>query len=249
MSNRRDFLRKTSLAVAAATGIPAMLNAKSPAPFLGNDGPAGSTTILFQGDSITDAGRDRGNYYANNADGMGKGYVHHTVTHLLGTMPQRSFRCYNRGISGNKVFQLADRWDDDCLQLRPDVLSILIGVNDYWHTLSGGYAGTVQTYETDYRKLLERTKKELPATKLIICEPFAVASGTAINDKWKDFEGYRVVAKKLAGEFGAAFVPFQSVFDEALKQAPASYWCPDGVHPSLAGAWLMKEAWVKVVIV
>lgn len=248
MSNRRDFLRKTSLAAVAATGIPTIVEAAEQQPLSGENGPAGALTILFQGDSITDAGRDRGNYYANNADGMGKGYVHHIVTNLLGTSPQQNLRCYNRGISGHKVFQLADRWDDDCLQLRPDVLSILIGVNDYWHTLSSGYAGTVQTYETDYRKLMERTKKELPATRLIICEPFAVAGGTAINEKWKDFEAYRVVAKKIATEFGAAFVPFQSVFDEALKLAPASYWCPDGVHPSLAGAYLMKEEWLRVFV-
>lgn len=245
MPNRRDFLRNATLAAFASTGIPAIVEAANPQPILMADGPEGALTILFQGDSITDAGRDKGSYYANNAAGMGQGYVHHTVTQLLGTMPQRQLRCYNRGISGHKVFQLADRWNDDCIQLRPDVLSILIGVNDYWHTLSGGYAGTVQTYEADYRKLLERTKKELPTTRLIICEPFAVAGGTAINEKWKDFEGYRVVAKTLAKEFGAAFVPFQAVFDEALKIAPASYWCPDGVHPSLAGAWLMKEAWLK----
>jgi lysophospholipase L1-like esterase len=241
MQDRRDFLRNASLAALAATGIPSFLAATD----VQDDGPAGSFTILFQGDSITDAGRDRGNYYANSGDGMGNGYVHHIATHLLGTMPQRNLRCYNRGISGNKVFQLAERWDDDCLQLSPGVLSILIGVNDYWHTLGGGYAGTVQTYETDFRKLMERTKKELPMTRLIICEPFAVAGGTAINEKWKDFEGYRAVSKQIAHDFGAAFVPFQAVFDEALKQAPASYWCPDGVHPSLAGAWLMKEAWLR----
>ncbi|MBI1226946.1 MAG: lysophospholipase [Bacteroidetes bacterium] len=246
MSNRRDFLRNTSLAAVAATGIPAIVEAADQPSFSSENGPVGSLTILFQGDSITDAGRDRGNYYANNADGMGKGYVHHIVTNLLGTSPQQNLRCYNRGISGHKVFQLADRWEDDCIQLRPDVLSILIGVNDYWHTLSSGYTGTVQTYETDYRKLMERTKKELPATRLIICEPFAVAGGTAINEKWEDFKGYRAVAKAVANDFGAAFVPFQSVFDEALKLAPASYWCPDGVHPSLAGAYLMKEAWLKV---
>lgn len=242
MNDRRNFLRNSALAAVAATGLPAMAKAAI------EEGPTGSFTILFQGDSITDAGRDRGSYYANNPDGMGKGYVHHTATQLLGTMPVKNLRIYNRGISGHKVFQLADRWDDDCLQLRPDVLSILIGVNDFWHTLSSGYTGTVQTYETDFRKLLERTKKELPATRLIICEPFAVAGGTAITDKWKDFEGYRIAAKKLAGEFGASFVPFQTVFDEALKLAPASYWCPDGVHPSLAGAYLMKEAWLKTYV-
>ena len=199
---------------------------------------------------VDDAAKVKASYLAAVAHGTEKCELisREKATQLLGTMPVKNLRIYNRGISGHKVFQLADRWDDDCLQLRPDVLSILIGVNDFWHTLSSGYTGTVQTYETDFRKLLERTKKELPATRLIICEPFAVAGGTAITDKWKDFEGYRIAAKKLAGEFGASFVPFQTVFDEALKLAPASYWCPDGVHPSLAGAYLMKEAWLKTYV-
>ena len=100
-------------------------------------------TILFQGDSITDGGRDRGQYYANNARGMGQGYVRHITTELLGNHPGSELRIYNRGISGHKVFQLRDRWVDDCLILKPDVLSILIGVNDFWHTLDWGYQGTV----------------------------------------------------------------------------------------------------------
>src|SRR4030043_1969549 len=92
------------------------------------------STILFQGDSITDAGRDRkseGN--ANNSNALGKGYVYSIATQLLAESPGDGLKIYNRGISGNKVFQLADRWDKDCLDLKPDVLSILIGVNDIWH--------------------------------------------------------------------------------------------------------------------
>jgi lysophospholipase L1-like esterase len=209
------------------------------------DAVAAGSTILLQGDSITDAGRNRGQYYANDGGGMGGGYVHHIVTHLLGSMPKKDFRFYNRGISGNKVFQLADRWDDDCLQLKPNVLSILIGVNDFWHTLDGGYTGTVETYETDFRQLLERTKKELPEVKLIIGEPFAVAGGSAIDGRWEAFGGYRPAAKKIAADFGAVFLPYQRVFDEALKLAPAEYWTPDGVHPSMAGSYLMAQAWLE----
>ena len=105
------------------------------------------TTILFQGDSITDAGRDRSRYYANDARGMGGGYVRLIATQLLAQHPADEIRCYNRGISGNKVHQLAARWQDDCLQLRPQVLSILIGVNDFWHTLSSGYTGTPEIFD------------------------------------------------------------------------------------------------------
>ena len=246
MTTRRNFLRLSSLTAFTTVVIPDLVqSANKHIPNSSLDFMAKGSTVLFQGDSITDAGRDRGNYYPNSSSGMGNGYVHHIVTHLLGKYPEREYRCYNRGISGHKVFQLANRWDDDCLQLQPDVLSILIGVNDFWHTLSWGYKGTVEVYENDLKKLLERTKKKLPNVKLIIGEPFAVPGGTAINEKWDAFHDYRDIAKQIAKDFGAVFLPYQSIFEEALKVAPVSYWCPDGVHPSLAGAYLMKEAWVK----
>ena len=206
--------------------------------------PSAGGTILFQGDSITDAGRDRSNYYANASSGMGGGYVRQIVTELLGKYPGRSYRFYNRGISGNKVFQLAERWDDDCMHLKPNVLSILIGVNDFWHTLGGNYDGTVETYEGDFRRLLERTVNELPDMALIIGEPFAVQGGSAISERWEAFHPYRAAARKIATDFGAVFVPYHEVFAAALEQAPADYWCPDGVHPSMAGCHLMKEAWL-----
>ena len=245
MTTRRHFLRLSTMTTFSSLVIPELVKAANQHIEQGvNSLAAKGQTILFQGDSITDAGRNRGRYYANDGGGMGGGYVHHTVTHLLGKYPEKNYRFYNRGISGHKVFQLADRWEDDCLQLRPDVLSVLIGVNDYWHTLDFGYEGTVEIYENDFRKLLASTKKELPEVQFIICEPFAVEGGSAISERWAAFHGYRHVAKAIAKDVGAVFIPFHSVFDEALKLAPAEYWCPDGVHPSMAGAYLMKEAWV-----
>ena len=208
------------------------------------------STILFQGDSITDAGRDRkseGN--ANNTNALGKGYVYSIATQLLAERPGDGLRIYNRGISGDKVFQLADRWDKDCLDLKPDVLSILIGVNDIWHSLNGNYDGTVEKYEKDYRALLERTRKVLPEVKLVICEPFVLRCG-AVNDKWfPEFDEYRAVAKKTSKESNALFVPFQSMFDDAVKKAPPAHWAGDGVHPSMAGAYLMGQEWLKTVAI
>jgi lysophospholipase L1-like esterase len=157
-------------------------------------------------------------------------------------------KIFNKGISGNKVFQLADRWDKDCLEIKPDILSILIGVNDIWHKLNGQYNGTVEIYRKDYIALLERTKKTLPNVKLIICEPFAVKGVKAVDDKWyPEFYGYQKAAREIANQFGATFVPFQSVYDEAQKQATGAYWTGDGVHPSLAGAQLMAKAWTEVI--
>lgn len=207
------------------------------------------SVILFQGDSITDAGRDRAREdNANDSAALGKGYVYLIAAELLADRPGDKLKVYNRGISGNKVFQLADRWDKDCLQLKPDMLSILIGVNDIWHTLNGNYNGTVEKYEQDYRALLTRTRHELPDLRLIICEPFVLRCG-AVNEKWfPEFDRYRGVAKKMSVEFNATFVPFQAMFEKASKLAPPSYWAADGVHPTMAGAWLMAQTWLKTVV-
>lgn len=205
-------------------------------------------TILLQGDSITDAGRDRrreGN--ANDKGALGSGYAFLIASNLLAERADAGLKIYNRGISGNKVFQLADRWDKDCLALKPDLLSILIGVNDIWHTLNGQYNGTIEIYERDYRALLERTKRALPNVKLVICEPYVLRCG-AVNEKWfPEFDGYRAAARRVATDFGALFVPFQSMFDEAVKKAPPAHWAADGVHPTMAGAYLMAQTWLAAV--
>ena len=243
-AERRDFFKKAALSTAGLAGFPYLTKAASATTKM--EVPA-NITVLFQGDSITDAGRDRGRYYPNDGGGLGSGYVYQIIADLLGSNPDKGLKCYNRGISGNKVFQLAARWDDDCLFLKPDVLSILIGVNDFWHTLSNNYSGTAKTYNDDLRALLDRTKEQLPGIKLIIGEPFAVKGGSAITSQWdKDFPDYQKYAKQIAADYGAAFIPYQDVFDNALDKAPADYWCPDGVHPSIAGAYLMKNAWLEV---
>ena len=239
--NRRNFLKKTALASAGLASLPFAASANLKEKDIPKD-----LTIVFQGDSITDAWRRKERYYANDGHGMGDGYVYQIVSNLLGSNPTKNIRCYNRGISGHKVFQLANRWEDDCLQLAPDVLSILIGVNDFWHTLTHGYKGTVQVFEKDLRALLDRTKKANPNIKILLCEPFAVKGGTAIGPEWfPAFEGYQKAVKSISDDYKTTFVPFQSVFDEALKVSPVSYWCPDGVHPSVAGAFLMAQAWLK----
>lgn len=248
-NNRRSFLKKTTLASAGILGLgnlQAQINnfeKEETKLKLPKD-----LTILFQGDSITDAGRKRDHYYANDTwGGLGSGYVLPVVSELLGKNPTSNIRCYNRGISGHKVFQLANRWEEDCLQIQPDVLSILIGVNDFWHTLSHNYKGTAKSYEDDFRKLLDRTLKELPDLKIMVCEPFVVKGGSAIvEEKWfPAFMAYQKAAKKIASDYKASWVPFQKTFDDALKIAPVNYWCPDGVHPSLGGGHLMAEAWLN----
>lgn len=205
------------------------------------------TTILFQGDSITDGGRDKKNQIANQQKALGAGYAWMAASHLLIKNPQLNLTIHNRGISGNKVHQLANRWDKDCLDLKPDILSIMIGVNDIWHGLNGKYEGTVKTYEDDFLSLMERTRKALPKTQFVICEPFVLRCG-AVNEKWfPEFDRYRAAARKVADQNNATFVPFQSMFDEAVQYAPPKHWAGDGVHPSSHGASLMAHFWTQSV--
>jgi lysophospholipase L1-like esterase len=204
--------------------------------------------VLFQGDSITDAGRSKEQELANNPWSFGVGYANHIASWLLEEMPGKDLRIYNRGISGNKVYQLAERWEKDCLDLKPDLLSILIGVNDYWHFRNGVYDGTPEIYENDYRSLLTRTREALPDIRLVICEPFILTGTSAVDDSWLEpFSTYQSIAKKISEEFGAIWVPFQEAFDQALEEAPATYWAADGVHPSMAGAQLMAKTWLEAL--
>ncbi len=249
--SRRKFIAKSAAGAAALASIPSIVSASMPSK--GEGGKKYSLfekgdTVLFQGDSITDAGREKEKELPNNPASFGHGYAFLAASVLLNALPEKQLAIYNRGISGNKVFQLADRWQKDCLDLKPNVLSILIGVNDYWHKRNGKYDGTIEIYENDYRALLNRTKDALPGIKLVICEPYYLLNTSAVDETWVEpMKQYQAVSKKLAGEFDALWVPYQKVYDEAIKHAPATYWSADGVHPAMPGAQLMAEAWLRAV--
>jgi lysophospholipase L1-like esterase len=248
INSRRSFLKKAALGTLAAVSIPEIISASIPKNSKKKLQLLKDQTILFQGDSITDAGRNREDTGFNNSRPLGSGYAFLIAAQLLEEYAELNLKIFNKGISGNKVYQLAERWDKDCLELKPDVLSIMIGVNDFWHKLNGNYNGTIEIYRNDYIALLERTKKALPNVKLVICEPYAVPGVKAVDDKWfPDFYEYQKAAHEIAERFGAIFVPFQKVYDEAIKRAPASYWTGDGVHAALPGAQLMAEAWTEVI--
>lgn len=248
-SSRRNFLRNTSLASIAGLSIPQIVSAAfEPDASLNKVKLKKEATILFQGDSITDAGRKKDDPGFNTTAVLGAGYAMIAGAELLYNYPAQNLKIFNRGISGNKVYQLAERWENDCISLKPDVLSILIGVNDFWHMINGNYSGTLKTYRDDFTALLKQTKEKLPDVQLIIGEPFAVSGIRAVDEKWYPaFNDYRAAAKEIAKNFNAVFIPYQSVFDKAKQSAPGVYWTHDGVHPSLAGAQLMAEAWLAVV--
>lgn len=206
-----------------------------------------ASKILFQGDSITDAHRNRKTELPNDANGLGNGYPYFAAGHLLRTHPELKLKVLNRGVSGNKVPDLQARWQADCIDLQPDVLSILIGVNDLWHKLNGKYAGSVEDYVSGFRKLIEDTQDKLPNTRIVICEPFVLKCG-AVDDKWfPEFDDRREAAIKLAAGCKLTLIPFQQMFNQALEQAPPEYWAADGVHPTVAGHALMAQEWCEVL--
>jgi lysophospholipase L1-like esterase len=247
-NTRRDFIRTAAIGTASSLLIPEIVSAAFTSAKPKKIQLQKGNVILFQGDSITDWGRSKTVTTVNNSQALGNGYSFLTAANLMEDYAEKSLQIYNRGISGNKVFQLADRWDDDCLKLKPNVLSILVGVNDFWHTLTNGYTGTIEKYTTDYKTLLDRTKQALPDVSLIIGEPFGVKDVKSVNNSWyPKFNEYRLAAREIADTYHATFIPYQSVFDEAIKRAPGSYWTTDGVHPSVAGGQLMAKAWMETV--
>ena len=228
--SRRDFLAATA-AMAAASQLP-----------IGAVTSPGSV-VVFQGDSITDAGRNRDSSEPNAAGALGNGYPLLVASAVLAARATSGLRFYNRGISGNKVPDLQQRWTADTIDLRPDVLSILIGVNDFWHKLDHGYNGTVQDYEQQYAALLDETRRALPRVHLIVLEPFVLRTG-AVGARWfPEFDQRRAAATRVATHARATFVPLQSIFDQRARSAPPEYWAADGVHPTPAGHAVIAEHW------
>ena len=190
--------------------------------------------VLFQGDSITDGNRGRS---ADPNHILGHGYVFIIAARHGAAFPDLRLDFLNRGVSGNTVLDLEKRWQKDTLDLKPDVLSILIGVNDE------GRGVPLAQYEQVYDKLITQAKSANPKLKLVLCAPFVKPSD-------KISEGIRKrqeIVAKLAQKHGAALVQFQPVFDEAAKRAPADYWIWDNVHPTYRGHQLMADEWERVV--
>jgi len=238
---RREFVAATGSAVGMAMTpglFPTGARAGSP--------PTG-TIVLFQGDSITDCGRDRAVAEANRAEALATGYPLLVASQHLAARPAAGFRFLNRGVSGNKVPDLDARWQADTLDLKPDVLSILIGVNDLWHKLMGHSTGTVEQYEAGYGALLDRTRRALPDVRLVVLEPFVLKTG-AVGDAWfPEFDERRAAAARVAARARATFVPLQAMFDRLTAAAPPAYWAADGVHPTVAGHGAIAQQWMQSV--
>ena len=200
--------------------------------------------ILFYGDSITDALRDRNAEQPNVH--LGHTYVTCAAADLLMRDPV-GYEIYNRGISGNRIVDLYARVKSDCWNLAPDIISILIGVNDVWHEIARKNGVELDRFENIYRTLLKDTKAALPGVKLILCEPFVLrGSATDENyDKFLQVKEYAKVVKKLSVEFGTEFVALQDKYDELGAKYGNEKLLGDGVHPTLYGGAVLAKEWLK----
>ncbi|WP_342439719.1 SGNH/GDSL hydrolase family protein [Paenibacillus sp. FSL L8-0436] len=197
--------------------------------------------ILFQGDSITDCGR---NY--EDASSLGVGYAMMAAARLGLQYPEKNLTFINRGISGNRITDLQQRWDKDCLDLRPTWVSIYIGINDTWRRFDSGQETTAAEFEAAYRDLIERTMSALDA-KLVLIEPFVLPVPEDRKNWRQDLDPKIHVVRELAREYGAPLVPLDGLFAAASVKAEPAFWAGDGVHPSSAGHALIAEAWLKAV--
>ena len=198
--------------------------------------------ILFQGDSITDAGRDRRNYYH-----LGGGYPAYAAPLIKEAHPELELEFINLGISGNRTGQLFDRLYPDAIALKPDVISILIGINDLWHRYNWDMVTTTdEQIELNYRCILERLKRDTNA-KIMILAPFLLdcTDKAEVRD---DLTRLLPIVRKLASEYADAYIPLDELFDEALKTQPEPcYYSGDGVHPNANGARFVGEHYARAI--
>jgi lysophospholipase L1-like esterase len=203
-------------------------------------------TVVFIGDSITDGGRAKKGSDYNHT--MGQGYAFILAATLGDQLAERGLTFINRGISGNTVPDLQARWKTDVLDLKPDVLSILVGVNDTLYPKKG--TETVEQYEQGYDQLLSETLAALPGVKIVLGQPFLLPVGNFkanYASSLAEVKKRQAAVDRLAAKYRLPVIRYQEAFDAACRRAPADHWSWDGVHPHYAGHGLMAREWMKTV--
>ena len=210
--------------------------------------------ILFQGDSLTDAGRLREGNDTNR--GLGCGYPQLIGARLMCDNPD--ITVLNRGVAGNRISDVYGRWIEDTLNIDFDILSILCGINDIGFELRLGMGADAEKFEFIYDRMIYEAKKARPQSRIVLCEPFIFklekeqAPGNEdIIDNWElwssNMRERQQIVKNLAKKNNAVFVPFGEMFDEVCKTRPASDWSMDGIHVTSAGHELMARKWIECV--
>ena len=197
-------------------------------------------TIVFIGDSITDAGRCEAAYKP-----LGYGYVHFVANWLLAKYPEFNLNSINNGIGGNTIRDLDGRWEKDCLAYKPDILSVLIGINDVWRQYADRLDEAVflDEYELTYKRLLLQVKEKNDC-QLVLMEPFMFCDDQE-NPMYNSLKEFIDTVDNLAKQFDAVLVPMQELINKKIKQVPPYKWSDDMVHPYLwAHAWI-AQCWLE----
>jgi len=197
--------------------------------------------ILFQGDSVTDAGRSREDPHL-----LGNGYPKYVAELLRQRWPDTTFEFLNYGVSGNRTRDLLERWQTDCIDPQPDVVSILIGINDTWRAFDQNDPTTVEQYESNYRSLMQQIKDHTDA-KILMLEPFLIPADD-VKANWRpDLDPKIHAARRLAREFADAYIPLDGLFAAACVNRDPAYWAADGVHPTAEGHLFIAGHYVDVM--
>ena len=201
--------------------------------------------IVFMGDSITDTHRQRDTEL--RPDALGMGYPLLIASSMGFRYPDKDLRFLNRGISADKVTNLLTRWKKDAIATSPDILVLMIGVNDVWHEFADGNGTDLDIFEDCYRMLLDMSYEANEDLKVILVEPYCLDGFGVVGPEWqKKLHLERRAIRRLAEEFMVdAVVPMQDIFDEALKKAGPEHWTRDGVHPQPAGHMLIADSVMK----
>jgi acyl-CoA thioesterase-1 len=195
--------------------------------------------VLFTGDSITDSHRlDTG------ADPLGDGYVRNIATDLAVRLP--GIRVLNTGISGNRVPDLEDRWDTDCLAVKPVVLTILIGINDTWRRYDNDDPTSVEAFEAGYRRLLTRVRDQLDCT-VVLMEPFLTPIWMDQHRWREDLDPKIDAVRRLARQFETVLLPTDRAITEAALRLGGAAVAYDGVHPTALGHRVIADTWLAEV--
>jgi acyl-CoA thioesterase I len=197
----------------------------------------GGPVVLFQGDSITDTFRKR-----DVADDLGQGYASIAAAWYQALYPEHMVRFVNRGIDGNTVLNLKDRWQEDCIDLKPDLVSILIGVNDTSCAMQNLDNSSLEEFEAAYRDILCQTKET--GADLLLIEPFVLPYPDSKLVWRKELDARIFVVRTLAREFEATLVPMDGLFAQAAARREPVFWSYDGIHPSAPGHALIAQAWL-----
>lgn len=201
-----------------------------------------NSTVLFMGDSITDCGRDY-----SDINCLGYGYTVRVAKIFNELNPNSNVTFINKGISGNRVVDLISRWEQDCISLKPDFISILIGINDTWRRFDGNSETTAEQYYIGFKDILTQVKIQLPNTKIMIMEPFLLPIP-------KDRIGWRIdidpkiqMARKLAFELADAYLPLDGIFAQKMLEFSPDELASDGVHPTDLGNAIIAKEYLKAI--